>query len=117
METVGKIILFVVALAVVGWLFSFFMNALAKAGNIRYTKGGRTMYSPKGFDDQIEELKRVKTFFENKIKVVKDRTMNRENTRDTTAQKIALLNELEDLRTNEVVSDLEYQQLRSDILK
>ena len=116
-DTIGKIIGFIAVLVVIGYGFSFIMNSIAKAGNIRYTKRGRTIYSPSEFDSDIDQIKRAKAFFVDKIKESKKVIARMTDEKQTTSEKIRLLSELEELKNQKIVSDSEYQQIRSEILK
>ncbi len=111
---IGSLILGIGILLIVGYLMSFITGGISKMFGTTSTLNGRVVATPDTLDDNIRELKEIKNKFVTAIQKYKSN-----NTKDDigVSEQIRLLAELDTLKSKNVISDQEYTELRSKIIK
>jgi hypothetical protein len=99
------------------YLLQFFNAFLAKFLNINIvSKRGTKIATPKDFDANIEAIKNYK----NDVKNLLSKTIykiNRGNSSRSISEKLRLLKELDDLKNRSILTESEFNELRSKIIK
>jgi len=93
------------------------MNGMSKIFNTRITYHGTTVGHPDEFDRDIEAIKKVKNAAMNQIKTSIKSFKTRNSITNNVSEKLRLLKELEDLKSNQTLSETEYHDLKNEILK
>lgn len=116
-EFIGNAILFIGSLIVIAIVWGFLMNGMSKIFNTRITYRGTTVGHPDEFDRDIETITKVKNAAINRIKDSVNSFITRNSATNNVSEKLRLLQELEDLKSSQILSETEYHDLRNEILK
>jgi hypothetical protein len=113
-EFIGLALLFIGVL----FLIQLFYAWIAKVGNVNIvSRRGTKIATPKDFDENIEALNNYK----NDIKSFILKSINSLNKDDRTvkgiSEKLKLINELEELRLKNVISESEFLVLKNQIIE
>jgi hypothetical protein len=114
LEIIGKLIIAVISLAIVAYVWSWIMGGISKLfGTTMVNRSGTVISTPNTINENIDELKSIKNKLFASLKNIRDR-VNSKNI--GTQEKIKLLAELESLKKNGAVSDIEFIELKNQIL-
>ncbi len=116
-EIIGKIILGIIFFAVTAYVFSFLMGLIAKLFNANISYRGATIGTPDQIDQDIEEIKKIRNAALNRLKSAISAFQSRDNKQSNVSEKLRLLKELEELKVNQALSEIQYYELKSEILK
>ena len=114
LEFIGKLIIAVISLAIVAYAWSWIMGGISKLfGTTMVNKRGTVISTPNTINENIDELKVIKNKLFGSLKNIRD-SINSKNIGPQ--EKIKLLSELESLKQNGVVSEIEFIEIKNQIL-
>lgn len=115
-ETIINGIGFIIGLALFAYLWGLLQDWLSKATNTSFSRHGKVVSRPDYHDKNMKEIKEAK---EHIIKKVSDarKIFSSLNTSSSLSEKLDALKKLGELKELGVISDEEFEILKSDILK
>lgn len=112
LEVIFGIIMFIGAL----WFFNYLMAGISKAGNVTLKNKGRTIARPNDFDEMNQNLKDGVNKIANTVQKTSQTIKSKLKT-PTTGDKIKQLQDLQKLFDCGIISEQEFEVLKSEILK
>ena len=114
-ETIFKLIIGICILLFFGYLMSFITGGISKFFGTTSTLNGRVVATPDTLDENIRELKELKSKFLSTLNKYKSKYHNPEKI--DISEKIKLLKELDGIKEKNIINDSEYSELKRKILE
>ena len=111
---IGSLAIGIGVLLILGHIMSFITGGISKLFNTTSTLNGKIVATPDTLDENLRELKELKNKF---IKAYQKFNKKRRNKELNITEQVTLLENLSKLKDNGIVNEIEYQELKKEILK
>ena len=115
-EVLWKLIVGVGVLIILGYLFGLLNGWISKSTNSKISYHGKTIYSPGDHEENMKEIAEAKDKIVANAKILIGKIKSLSEKKMNAAEKIKALKELEELKKGEIITNGQYEILKSKLL-
>lgn len=116
LEFIGNIIMSIGVLVLFAYLFGLLFGWISKSTNSRISYHGKTIYTPKDHDENMKNISETKDKIVANAKLLIENIKNLSEKKMNTGEKIKALKELEELKNAGIITNEQYESLKSKLL-
>lgn len=115
-EYIWKLIVGIGVLIVLGYLYGLLFGWISKSTNSKISYHGKTIYRPNDHEENMKEIAEAKDKIVTNAKLLIGKMKSLSEKKMNTAEKIKALKELEELKNANIITDEQYESLKSKLI-